>query len=88
MRQLTISTLAGLTVSAYGFTMLPLHIRTTSVPLYAMATEKITKEAQELLDAMDCRERNGNERPHLIVAQVAPSVRYEIDVLLIDSLSS
>jgi hypothetical protein len=37
--------------------------------------EKITKEAQELLDVLKAKESGDPNRPELIVAQVAPSVR-------------
>lgn len=40
--------------------------------------DKITKEAQEFLDALEARDSDAPGRPHLIVAQVAPSVRVAI----------
>ena len=37
--------------------------------------EKITKEAQELMDVFDLRENGDSNAPNFIVAQIAPSVR-------------
>lgn len=50
-------------------------------PVRATVAEKITPEAKELLDVFQARETNAEDQPHLIVAQVAPSVRY-VHVLL------
>lgn len=38
--------------------------------------EKLTKEAEEFLFAMAARDGSSPDKPNLIVAQVAPSVRY------------
>lgn len=71
--------LAGIALlpSAQGFSILPgPHVTTKlrAATLDAPAKkEKVTKEAQELLDVFHAREAEEKDRPHLIVAQVAPS---------------
>lgn len=83
-----------LSTAAEAFAILPktaCKVATASgmKPCYAVAMastevprkpkkDKITKEAQELLDVFQARASEAPDRPNLIVAQVAPSVRYVI----------
>ena len=73
---LTLSLLFGL---AQGFSPSP-RIQATTLRLWATAgatkEAKLTREAQEVLDAFSARDasNNGPDKP-LIVAQVAPAVR-------------
>lgn len=49
----------------------------------AATEEKLTKEAQELLDTIAARKNGDENAPELIIAQVAPSVRYVFAIVLI-----
>lgn len=57
-----------------------LSVESTVPTVTAEKKEKVTKEAQELMDAFQARATTATDRPHLIVAQVAPSVRYVYEV--------
>jgi hypothetical protein len=54
-----------------------LRLRTTSLESAPPAAkeEKLTKEAQELVDALAAKKNGDKNAPELIIAQVAPSVR-------------
>ena len=66
-----------------GFSFLPItptsvRVRSKTMLLAATKEEKFTKEAQELLEALESREKGDEDCYGLIVAQVAPSVRVAI----------